>query len=377
MVTKSESIQNRRPCGAIVKYNPCTKYARGSPCLYFDRWKKCDIPPLACQMPEYDKWYKDVLKEKRKCFYPNRVRLLEAPGVPMFLFHVHHHAIVGEAQIVRSTVENEKYLYWFDEFISYPHPVQLELLKTDPRLPKLAKRGQWLCVYISQDTIKEIRSLSKLPEGERKKLGNNLRKVIEQLKKRSPYKPPPRVRVKFYMRKECEKLKRHHKFNEQILAEARNYFFKSVQKKLSIGRPFDEMFYASLYLAFRMLKIPKLLNDITEISGVSSKKLGKLYRLLARELNLIVPPLDSEQLIKSRSSRLNISKKTIRRAVSLVQEARERRIIFGNAPSSIAAVATFVACQKEGEERKKTQIAQTFGVSVATIRNNYKKIEAL
>ena len=126
-----------------------------------------------------------------------------------------------------------------------------------------------------------------------------------------------------------------------------------------------------------MLKIPKLLNDIAEISGVSPTRLGKLYRLLARELNLIVPPLDPKQLIKSRSRRLNISKKTIRRAVSLIQKAQKRRIILGKAPSSIAAVATFVACQKEGEEIKQKQIAETFGVSTVTIRNYSKKLEAL
>ena len=363
------------PCGVVVKYNPCTRYARGSRCSYF-RSKKCDKPPLTCQMPEYDKWYKDVLKGKRKCFYPKRVRLLENPGVPMFLFHVHHHAIVGEAQIVRSTIEDGKHFYWFDEFLSYPHFVQLELLKTDARLPRMARKGRWLCVYIPQETIEEIRSLSKLPEGERKKLGKDLRRIIELLKKRPLYKSRPPT-WKFKMRNEYEKIKRNYKLNEQILAETQKYFSESVRKKLSRGRSFYEMFYASLYLAFRMLKIPKLFNDIAEISGVSPKKLGKQYRLLARELNLIVPPLNPEQLIKSRSGRLDISKKTIRRAVSLVQEARKRGITPGKAPSSMAAVATFVACQKEGEEKNQKQIAETFGVSTVTIRNYSKKLEAL
>ena len=373
MIGQQEGTDNIYPCGVIVKYNPCTRHARGSPCLYFNRVRKCGKPPLTCEMSEYDKWYKDVINGKIKCFYPSRVRLLENPGSLMFIFHVHYHAIMGEAQIVRSTMENGSHLYWFDELLSYPHSVQLELLQTDPRLPRIARKGRWRFVYVSTRTVEEIRRLAKLSEEQRKKLGKTLKRVIEQLKKRPTYKPT----WEFYSKNECEKLRKRYKLNEQVLAETQKYFSKSVQKKLSIGSPFDERFYASLYLAFRMLGIPKLLSDVTEICGVSSKKLGKLYRLFASELNLIVPPLDPVQLIKSRSGILNISKKTIRRAVFLVQEARKRRVMCGKAPSSIAAVATYVACQKEREEKEQKQIAETFSVSEVTIRYHSKKLDAL
>lgn len=359
-------------CGVVVKYNPCTRYARGSVCLYF-RSKKCDELPLACQMPEYDKWYKDVLEGKRKCFYPNRIRLLENPGVPMFLFHVHHHAIVGEAQIVRSTTKNGKHFYWFDEFLSYPHPVQLELLEIDPRLPRLVKKGRWTLIYISEETIEKIRSLSRLPVKERKKLGKHLAMVVEQLKILPLYKPTWRS----YMQNECEKLRKRYGLNEQVLAETQKHFSTFVKKKLSKGSSLGVRFYASLYLAFRMLGIPKPLKDIARISGISSTQLGKGYRLFARELNLTVPPLNPKQLIKSRSGKLNISKNTIARALFLVEEARKRRIVVGRSPSSIAAVAMFVACKQEGEEETQKQIAETFGVSEATIRNFYEKLETL
>ncbi len=364
-------------CGVVVKYNPCTRYARGSPCSYFEKSKRCNKLPLTCQMPEYDKWYKDVLDGKRKCFYPNRVRLLENLGVPMFLFHAHHRAIVGEAKIVRSTVQDKRHFYWFDEFLSYPYTVQLELLGTDLRLPKMARKGQWLCVYIFKETIEEIRKLSKLPRKEREKLGKDLKRLIEELEKRPFYKHKlVRPNWGFYVRNECEKLKRRYKLNEEILAETQKYFSRAIQKKLSYGRSFDEVFYVSLYLAFRMLRIPKLLNDIARVSDVNPTKLGKLYRLFVRRFDLTVPPLDPKQLIDFRSDTLAISKRTIRRAISLAQEARNRRSIMGRAPSAIAAVATFVACQKEGEKITQKQIAETFCVSAVTIRNICKKLES-
>jgi len=155
------------------------------------------------------------------------------------------------------------------------------------RLPRMSRKGQWRCVYISQETIEEIRNLSKLPKWKRKKLGENLKRIIEQLKQHPPYKRSG-ITWRFYVKNERKKLKRNYQLSEQILGEAQKYFFESVQKRLSVGQSLDERFYASLYLAFRMLGIPKLLKDITEISGVSPKKLGKLYRLFTRELNLTV-----------------------------------------------------------------------------------------
>lgn len=375
MRAQPKGTGDTKPCGAVVKYNPCTSYARGFPCPYFNKSRKCGKLPLACEMPEYDKWYKDVLDEKRKCFYPNRIRLLDNPGVPMFLFHTHHHAIMGEARIVRSSVENEKHYYWFDEFLLYPHPVQLELLQTDLRLSKTRKRGQWLFVYITAETIREIRRLSKLTEEKRKQLGEDLKRAIEQVKIFHFHRPA--VRAQLFMVKESQKLKEKYELDEQILAEVQKYFSKAVEKKISRGRSLYELFYASLYLSFRMLGIPELLKDVARISDVSPTKLRKLYRLLVRKLELAVPPLDPTQLIKSRSKKLDFSPKTIRKALSLVEEARKRNVTIGHAPSSIAAVATFVACREEGEERKQEQIAEVFGVSAATIRNYYRKLEAL
>lgn len=196
------------------------------------------------------------------------------------------------------------------------------------------------------------------------------------MKKRRLYKST-RSTAELYMRNECEKLNSKYKLDEQILTEAQEYFTKSVQRKLYIGRSLDEIFYVSLYLSYRMLRIPKLPSDITKISHINRNRLQKVFRLFVGEFNLTVPPLDPGQLIISRSGNLDICKETIREAVSLVKKARETRILSGKAPSSIAAVATFVASQRQGKDLKQEQIAETFGVSTTTIRNLSRKLEEL
>lgn len=320
-------------------------------------------------MPGYDKWYRDVLKGKRKSFYPNRIRLLEKPGVPLFLFHVHYHAIVGEATIVRSTVEGGKHFYWFDEFLSYPYPIEPELLKTDSRLPK-ARRGRWKIMYISSEVIEEIRFLSTLSKETRKELGIE---IVEQLRKRTERKPS----WEYYMVSECNKLREKYAFGETVLNEAQNYFAECKEKKLIASVSHDVIFYAALYLAFRMLEIPKLCCDIANISGISSRKLRKFYLLLAKRLNRTIPVLNPENLIESRSVKLGVTKQTIDTAVSLARIARKNVITMGKAPSAIAAAAIVVACDRRNEKIERTAVAKLFDVSTVTIRNRYKELEAI
>lgn len=96
-----------------------------------------------------------------KCFYPNRIALLEDPGVPMFLYHSGFHAIVGEALINRAEVKNGAYYYFFDSFTRYPYQVLSELITTDEKVPRMAKRGRWLYIYISKETVNKIRNFQK------------------------------------------------------------------------------------------------------------------------------------------------------------------------------------------------------------------------
>jgi transcription initiation factor TFIIIB Brf1 subunit/transcription initiation factor TFIIB len=361
-------MRDAEPFGAIVKYNPCTKHARGSVCPHFARSRKCGKAPLTCDMPEYDMWYKEVLRGKTKSYYPIRIRLLEKPGTFMFLFHVDYHAIVGEVQIIKTTKEDNRNHYWFNNFISYPHPVQLELLETDPRLRWIARKSRTRCVYIDHQSIDEIRTLAKLSEKERLRKGKDFDRALRQMK-RSYGKKERRSTPNFDMDKEYQKLNRNYEIGEQVLTEAKKHYFSFVRKKPRLRRSLYEMFYASVYLAFRTLAIPKLLHEISDISGVSSKRLAKLYRLMVKELDIVVQPVDVEELAKCQSTKLGISEETIDRVVAIIREERIKGNLVGKAPSVVAAVATFIACQERDEKKELKKIAESFGVSAESIKN--------
>ena len=111
-----------------------------------------------------------------KTYYPFHIRLLDEPGTIILIYHSHKKVIVGEAKIIKHTIKNNKHYYWFEEFIKYPKPVPLEMIYSDERLRKL--RGRWLAVYISEETLEEIRELAGL-KGDLKK---RLKREIELAK---------------------------------------------------------------------------------------------------------------------------------------------------------------------------------------------------
>nr|MDO8081705.1 hypothetical protein [Candidatus Freyarchaeota archaeon] len=357
--------------GVIVKYHPCTPYARGSDCPYYEGGRHCGKEPLKCEMPEYDQWYKSLIKGKMKCFYPNRISLLENPGVPMFLYHTDFHAIMGEAIIKRGEVRDGEYFYFFDAFIKYPYPVLLEIITTDERIPKMARAGRWSHVYISRETIDEIRSLSKMPDEMKVKLGIDLEKVISELRKKPAMRKPD---WRIFMEGEIKRLQDNALFDKQVLERTSGYFSEAASKNIIKGRSKEEIFYALLYLALRMLETPIRLSDIGRISNINSSKILKNYSLLVSELNLSPPPINPVKIVSYYAKELKIKKRTFSRATSIIKSAKREGATSGSDPFSSAATATYLACIAENEKVTQDEIGKVFGVTAVTIRNNTKKL---
>jgi len=243
--------------GVIVKYHPCTRYARGSSCPYFKGGRKCGKEPLKCDMPDYDRWYKSVLARLKKVL----ARLEKRPGVR---------------------------------------------------------------------------------------------------------KPGWRV----FMEEEIGKLREAYYLDDRTVERLREYFSGAASRKITKGRTIREVFYASLYLALRMLEYPVRLLDIQGMSNIKSGRIAKNYHLLVRKLGLSPPPISPEKIVYSYAKGLNIEEGTLSRAVSLIERAKREGATSGSDPFSIAATA----CRAEKEKVTQKEIGEAFGVTPVSIRNNAKKL---
>jgi transcription initiation factor TFIIB len=160
-----------------------------------------------------------------------------------------------------------------------------------------------------------------------------------------------------------------------VLEKAAYIYRKALEKKLVRGRSISAMIAASLYAACRDTETPRTLKDVADAANVKRKDISKCYRLLHKELELKMPVVDSIQCIARISSKLEITEKTKRFAVKVLQEAQERKESAGKDPMGLAATALYLACIKNGLSITQRDLAEAAGVTEVTIRNRYKGLK--
>ena len=149
---------------------------------------------------------------------------------------------------------------------------------------------------------------------------------------------------------------------------------KAVKKNLIRGRSIEGVVAASLYAACRMLGIPRTLEEISSVTRIKKREIGRVYRIMVRELKLNIYPTNPEDYIDRFCSRLKLSGETKAKAYEIIRMAKERDIISGRGPTGVAAAAIYIASIITGERRTQREVAEVAGVTEVTIRNRYKEL---
>ncbi|TXT54790.1 MAG: Transcription initiation factor IIB [Candidatus Thorarchaeota archaeon] len=149
---------------------------------------------------------------------------------------------------------------------------------------------------------------------------------------------------------------------------------KALSKKLARGRSIESVVAAAVYLACRIHKIPRRLDELADESRIDRKKLGQAVRLLIRYLDMKIPLPSAKNLIPRISADLGVQGRTIRRATDIIEDARQKGITVGKDPGGIAAAALYIAGIIEDDRRTQREIAQASNVTEVTVRNRYKEL---
>jgi transcription initiation factor TFIIB len=174
---------------------------------------------------------------------------------------------------------------------------------------------------------------------------------------------------------ELNRLKDKITISPNVIEKAAYIYRKALEKKLVRGRSISGMIAASLYAACRDAATPRTLDDIANAANVKRKDIARCYRLLYRELDLKMPVIDSVQCIARISSKLDLSEKTKRYAIKVLQKAQENEESAGKSPMGLAATALYLACTHTGVQITQRDLAQAAGVTEVTIRNRYKGLK--
>lgn len=149
---------------------------------------------------------------------------------------------------------------------------------------------------------------------------------------------------------------------------------RAIERKLIRGRSIEAMIAAAVYAACRERKVPRTLDEIARHSRVNRKELGRCYRLILRELEIIIPMASPVDFIPRFGTELILSGSTQRKAAEIVTLARVKGITAGKDPTGLAAAAIYISAILEGERRTQREIAEVAHVTEVTVRNRYKEL---
>ena len=150
---------------------------------------------------------------------------------------------------------------------------------------------------------------------------------------------------------------------------------RALEEDLIKGRTIAGFVAASLYAACRQSRIPRSLQEGSEASTRDHKDVSRTYRFLLRELDLKMPIDYPMKFVPRIASQMDVSRKTDRLTVEILQVAREKKVLIGKDPRGIAAAALYIACKMNDERCTQKDIAKAAETTEVTLRNRLRDLE--
>lgn len=162
-----------------------------------------------------------------------------------------------------------------------------------------------------------------------------------------------------------------------VREDASLLYRRAANKSLIHGRSSELIVGAAIYISCRRFYIPRTLDEISMVADISKKQLGRVYRLLARELNIKLPITYPAEYIPRFASKLGLSNEVQSKAIEIIDAANEQNLIYGKSPLGTAAAALYIASVLLNDRRSQHHIALVAGVTEVTVRNRYKELAHL
>jgi transcription initiation factor TFIIB len=156
---------------------------------------------------------------------------------------------------------------------------------------------------------------------------------------------------------------------DAVVEKAAYIYRKAMEKKLVRGRSIQGLVAACLYASCRNTETPRTLDDVATGINIRRKDVARCYRLIFRELELKMPVVDPVKGVSRIASIAELSEKSKRKAVAILEQAKKIGMVAGKDPMGIAAAALYLACISTGEVKSQKEISIASGVTEVTIRN--------
>jgi transcription initiation factor TFIIB len=175
---------------------------------------------------------------------------------------------------------------------------------------------------------------------------------------------------------ELDKLKDKLGLSDAIIEKTAYIYRKAQRRGLTRGRTTSGILSAAIYIACREMGTPRTLKDIAAIGNIKRKELARMYRLMVFELDLKIPMVDPIKCIAMIANKVNLSERTKRQAMNIMNDIMKRQISAGKHPMGLAATVLYLSCLNTGESITQTDIACAAGITDMTVRNRFKDLKS-
>jgi len=172
---------------------------------------------------------------------------------------------------------------------------------------------------------------------------------------------------------EMEKLKEKLCLSDAIIERSAYIYRKAARAQLIRGRSINGMVGACVYVACREMDVTRTIVDISNNLQESRNSIAKYYRILFQNLNLTVSIPDPIRCIIKIANNLDIPGNTKQEAIHIFDILKEKKLIAGKKPDSVAAAVIYMAGIKTGINLSQQNISKVSGITVVTIRNRCKE----
>lgn len=172
---------------------------------------------------------------------------------------------------------------------------------------------------------------------------------------------------------EMEKLKEKLCLSDAVIERSAYIYRKAARAQLIRGRSIIGMVGACVYVACREMDVPRTIMDISNNLQESRSSIAKYYRILFQNLRLTVSVPDPIRCIIKIANNLDIPENTKRESIHIFDTLKEKKLIAGKKPDSVAAAVIYMAGIKTGINLSQQKISKVSGITVVTIRNRCKE----
>lgn len=163
----------------------------------------------------------------------------------------------------------------------------------------------------------------------------------------------------------------------QSVRETASVIYRRVYAEgLVSGRSIEEVAPAAVYAAARQEQIPRTLDTMATVAQVNRTQIGRAYRVVTTELELVIEPADPRNYLPRFASDLDCSEDVHRRAYDLLSDVIGTPTTNGRCPAGLAAGALYTAATQIGDSSSpftQQEIGDVANVTAKTVRAQYKE----